>query len=491
LRVLAVIAHAGFARNLESVFAELAGRGHDVMIVLERARDGSARERCLDRLLASHPERIRVVPSRQPAEGTWAETGVSLRTAIDYSRYLEPGYAKATRARARGRSRIPVVFARLFESPVRGALVRLLERCQRSLPPWPEADELIRTHHPDLVVLSPLVEVGSPQIDYQRAARRRSVPSALVAGSWDLLTIKGGILEPPELVAVWNEAMAAEARDLHGVPPDRIAVTGAHTFDHWRTWKPATSREEFCRSRGLAPERPYVLYVGSSSFLAPDEGRSVEKWARALRAHEDPRLSELGIIYRPHPTNAPPDSRMDGSQVVVLPPGGVDPQDAEDRAEYFDSIYHSAAVVGVNTSAFLEAALVGRPTLAWVHDYPDSQRGTLHFQHLLVENGGILQTAETFPDHARQLREAVSRGMAGPNADAFVHSFLSPASSNGSSAASAVVDALDAVGGMSPAPVADRTSSRPGKPGAFLWAMRSALALRGPLRRLLAAARRR
>ena len=40
---------------------------------------------------------------------------------------------------------------------------------------------------------------------------------------------------------------------------------------------------------------------------------------------------------------------------------GRNPLNPDAKADYFDSLYHSHAVVGLVTSAFLEAAIVGRP----------------------------------------------------------------------------------------------------------------------------------
>src|SRR4030095_13968020 len=93
--------------------------------------------------------------------------------------------------------------------------------------------------------------------------------SALCVASWDNLTSKGLVRVLPDHVVVWNEAQKREATALHGVPADRVLVTGAQLFDRWFTMQPSRSREEFCRAAGLDPERPFLLYVGASLFIAP------------------------------------------------------------------------------------------------------------------------------------------------------------------------------------------------------------------------------
>jgi hypothetical protein len=47
--------------------------------------------------------------------------------------------------------------------------------------------------------------------------------------------------------------------------------------------------------------------------------------------------------------------------VGIWPRAGANPVDSEARADYYDSMFHSVAVVGVNTSALIESGIVGRP----------------------------------------------------------------------------------------------------------------------------------
>ena len=46
-------------------------------------------------------------------------------------------------------------------------------------------------------------------------------------------------------------------------------------------------------------------------------------------------------------------------------------------------MYHASATVGLNTSAMIEAAIVGRPVhTILVPEFQHSQEGTLHFRYL-------------------------------------------------------------------------------------------------------------
>ena len=186
----------------------------------------------------------------------------------------------------------------------------------------------------------------------------------LCVHSWDNLTNKGVMHAQPDRVVVWNEAQRREAIELHGVAPESVVVAGAWPYDHWFGWEPRRSRAELCRELGLPGEAALLLYVCSSEFIAESERAAVLRWIRALRSSGDPRLAGAGVIVRPHPLNADEwgeGSLADVAGVSVFPPRGADPVDEASRSDYFDSMAHADAVVGINTSALLEAAIVGPP----------------------------------------------------------------------------------------------------------------------------------
>ena len=151
------------------------------------------------------------------------------------------------------------------------------------------------------MLVSPLIDLASPLLDYLKAARRLGLRTGICVASWDNLTSKGLLRFVPERVFVWNETQRREAVELHGIPADRVVATGAARFDDWFAQRPSTSREEFARKLGLDPGRPYLLYLCSSGFVAPDEVGSVSRWIEALRGADDERLRGVGVVVRPHP----------------------------------------------------------------------------------------------------------------------------------------------------------------------------------------------
>ena len=103
------------------------------------------------------------------------------------------------------------------------------------------------------------------------------------------------------------------------------------------------------------------------------------------------------------------------------------PVATEDRQDFYDSIHHSVGVVGVNTSAMIEAGIVGRPVhTLYVPEFSGSQQGTLHFRYLMEAGGGLLRVAHDFDEHLRQLVDALRRRGEGVDHVAFLEAFLRP-----------------------------------------------------------------
>ena len=431
MKLLFVMKHVGYVRNFESTLVSLGERGHDVRVGLGQATVPwlESRPAALERLTALHENvSFEVAP---PARGLIALIGRRLRTSLDYLRYLEPEYRTAPRLRKRAARKTPLVVRALARpGPARRLLQRLVRAVERRLPTRPALDAYIGSHDPDVVLVTPLLDFGSPQTEYLRSARALGIPTGLCVASWDNLTNKGLIHALPDLVTVWNEAQKEEAVAFHGVPSERVAVTGAQPYDHWFEWSPATTRQEFCARVGLPADRAFLLYLCSSPFIGPEETRFVAMWADQLRRAEPP-LDEVGILVRPHPQNAAQWSDFDGSGLEPLsvhPRGGADPVDEDSRAAFYDSIHHAAAVVGLNTSALIESAIVGRPVLTLLAPgFEEGQVGTLHFRHLVTAGGGMLSVATSLREHLEQLRTALEEDdRAGGRNRGFLEAFVRP-----------------------------------------------------------------
>jgi hypothetical protein len=405
----------GYFRVFEPLLRGLGERDHRVYLAYDE--DGTAEERGWVEDLTRHYPSIQFGPAPARRGARWAGGSRRIRMSADFLRFLGPEFSHCVDLRGRATRRAPRAFVSLSRLPMlrsdrgRALLTAALKRVERAIPSSREVAAFIRSHDPDVVLFTPLLKLGSIQPDFLKSARALGLRTMLCVASWDNLSSKSLIRFPPDVVTVWNDVQRREAVELHGIPPERVVVTGAQNFDPWFAWKPRP-REEFCRGVGLDPGRPYVLYVCSALFAASlKESAFVQAWIRRLRESGHPAVREAGILIRPHPKRGAEWSNVELESfpnVAIWPRAGAMPVERHAKADYYDSMFHSVAVVGLNTTALIEAAVVGRTVHTMlVPEFSGSQAGTLHFAYLMEVEGGLLRVAKDFDEHERHLSEAL------------------------------------------------------------------------------------
>ena len=485
MRILVVMASPEYLRYYDSTIRLLATRGHEVLVGVMQQKDAKP-VRLEEHGLADGVRVLGLVPRR--VDG-WAPLARLVRGTMDYVRYLHPRYSSAHALRARlVRKGLPRPLRRIdarlgvcSDATVRH-LLRFLAAVERGIPTCSAADVFLKEHSPDVVLVSPLVDVASEEVDIVRSARRLGIRVAVGIASWDNLTNKGLLRVEPDVVLVWNDAQKTEAVELHGIAPERVVVTGAQLFDRWFHKQPARSLEAFASRVGLPAAERFILFTGSSMFISAPEAEVafVKRWLSALRGSRHAILRDTPVLIRPHPYNGWIWADVDVSEfprVAVWPRGAYNAVDAGNRDDFFDSLYYSRAVVGINTSAMIEAAILGRPVHSIVgEDFDKTQEGTLHFHHLLPENGGFLQVGRGLGPHSDLLAASLGdEAAAREQTRAFVGWFLRPHGID-RECTPIVADALER---LSAAPV--RAPERVGLARALSWALR-------PLATLLARA---
>jgi len=423
VKVLFIARHFTYFRNFDSAIAMLAERGDEVHLAADRdeAQGGVA----LVQALAARYPNVTVGDTPIRIYGRYTRVARALRLGLDYLRYSDPRYETMPKLRQRAYARTPAFVLWLARLPFRGLVLRLLELIEEAVPPQPGVDDYLREQRPDVLLVTPLVELGSPQLDYVRAARRLGIRSALCVWSWDHLSSKALIRVPPDEVIVWNGIQRDEAARFHGLQGDRVVVTGAQCFDRWFDRQPTRARAEFCRRAGLPDDAPFILYVCSALFYgSPSEAEFVRRWVRAIRTSPDPALRRMNTLVRPHPQRL--DEWRDGGPLEGAVLWGSNPIDEDGRADYFDSLYHSAAVVGLNTSALVEAAIVDRPVYTvLLPEFRENQEGTFHFHYLLSVGEGFLHASRSVDEHVSQLAELAHGRVTKANRP-FVEQFIRP-----------------------------------------------------------------
>jgi hypothetical protein len=463
LRILFVVRGATLHR-FSLLIPALAERGHEVHIGFAPNQDWEASgatvlrpkvQELVDELCSRHPRvSYSIAPRRDESDG-WLGVARLVRGAADLALTSSDRFAglHGSRPRHRARARVldgleqaeglepvgrwlTVGLGRTLVAGSNGRRSRwvsgVASRLEDAIPTSAEIDRYVEELSPDVVLATGTYRHVSAEVEFLKSARRLGVPSGVVVTSWDSLVSKGSLKFVPERVFVWNEIQAKDAVTLHRIPPDRVRVTGAHGFDEWFERRPSRSREELLAQIGLDPSEPYVLYLCSSNAIVHrDEVEFVRRWVDALRSSSDDRLRRINVVVRPYPGGSATDAEwkvLAGlERVAVWPARGTVPVGTEARADFFDSLAHSAAVVGINTTSMIEAAILGKSVLTVI--VPEfAQLTTVHFQYLLAENGGFLHVAESLDQHVEQLGGALGEDALGAERRRrFIESFVRPA----------------------------------------------------------------
>lgn len=417
MNILFVMLHPGYVRNYESLIRYLVNKGHHVHVGLNTVSKQSD-DRQLEGLKNELGKDSFSFDKCPKPYGPYMRFARSVRVMQDIIRYFDPRYDTAPRLKERilsnERKRSWIIGALIKHMPKPRSntdvlrWIRFLAHVENATPTSSRVTEYIRRNAPDVLLVTPIVNYGSDQVDFVKSAKLLNIPVGVCVASWDNLTNKGLIRVDADRIYVWNFAQRDEAIEMHGIAPDRIIVTGAQCYDKWFTQKPTTTREEFCNRVGLSSNQRILLYLCSSPFIGSHkEPAFVREWITAIRNSKDIQLAKVAILVRPHPQNATHWKDVDLSDlgdVAIFPREGANPVSASARAEFFDSMYYCSAVVGINTSAMIEAAIVNKPIFTIVSkEFRDTQEGTLHFYHL--RNYELLHESSSIDEQLVQLQQ--------------------------------------------------------------------------------------
>jgi len=388
LKILFVIRRAEIF-HFQAILRALAGRGHKIVFLFDKrwTRDLDFKK-VTDFAKGIHGLKYRFAVARHDR---WRVFLFFFRELRTYRRYLilenqSPFYLRRWAGYLPRRLRIFVEQAwmsRLLKTNTAGSFFSSIERM---IPPDRKITKDIRAIAPDVVFASPTtLRFSSSDLEYLKGAVRLGIPNAVFALTWDNLTTKGLLHIIPDRLFVWNETQMKEAIAQHNVPPDRIMITGTPTFDAlFQDLKPSMSREDFCKRYNLKNEDPFILYLGTSKNLAPDERELITSLRAAFDQSHDEQMRRMQIVMRPHPANFSVYQGFEQKGFALVPKMGETPDTSEALQLFYDSLFYAVAAVGVNTSAMIDAIIFKKPVVAFLSpQYKETQSQTQHFQQLL------------------------------------------------------------------------------------------------------------
>jgi hypothetical protein len=397
MKVLMVGQHAGVFRDLDSVVRELCWRGHQVVLLHGTSLDNPHLLEIAGVTSEERPEPSESWPRRLRVGRQVINRGIYLRASHPSPERVVSAIERDLPDGIRAKVNRP-----LWRSVIgRRAALNVWRWIEAASPASPTVLSLLKRIDPDVMLVSPTTWPTDPfEADYLHGGRTLGIPTIGCANRWDDLTSQGTIHVLPDVYLAWNEALALEAAEIHGIPASTIRITGTPHLDTFFSLRRNMTRAEVCARLGR-PDAPYVVFLGSPQTLWDDDSFLVTALANALA--RECGVNAPGVVYLPHESREPASLQ-----------------------EYFDQLAHATSVFGLNTPAFLDAAVANCPCLTIVTEtYWPAQGRTGHFRHLLA--GKFLNVCRDMDDAATCVRRIADGGDdRAPDRRAFTHWFIRP-----------------------------------------------------------------
>ena len=329
---------------------------------------------------------------------------------------------------------IKLILARLsiFKKILASTIIqKLISLKLRVIPEDKDTKNFIKEQNPDVLVATPANLRFSDETDYLIAAKNQNIPTVIPVHSWDNLTTKGTFNFTPDLMLVWNKYQANEANEIHKIPLNNIVITGSPFMDKWFD----SSITNIYHNKSLPTKSTYILYLGSSSNIAPNEVPDLYELANELQKKKRQGLSNISILARPHPANEKRFAEINHPLIKPWIRGRDElPDSPESLSEFSNAINESICVIGINTTGMIDAVLAGKEVIALIPEsYKHSNAyNATHFKQIL--NSDIFHQANSI----EQCLDILSKLMVKPiktevDSNKFINDFIRPRGINYSS----------------------------------------------------------
>lgn len=414
----------------DRVVRSLLANGHEIRIVCPAnfALDGNKSGRALAKLIEDVPSVVLedAVPRRR-----YGKISSFIRGLANYAAFVRKEHPTPHLAVRWVRKNLPESIITLIQNPLvlqvlaaRPARL-LLAVLERLIPPVSKIKTWFLEYQPEVIFASPYVFTNDVEVEYAKVARHLGIPVVAAVLSWDNLTSKGTFHVKPDWLFVWNTNLVEEAVEIHDIVRSRIFISGAPVYDPWFELAPSQDRSAFCKRAGIDPAKPFVLYLCSSKGITEHEDQLIKGILYHLAGME--LADRPSIVIRPHPFNPLEISDLENEWIKVFPRAGQRPDMDDARQLYYDSLYYCDLVAGINTTGFLEAAVVDKPCLTLVTPLTSSGQGMrAHFKHLM--DADFIEVANSYPDLIAHVKRILTGAdIKKNNRRLFVRNFIRPA----------------------------------------------------------------
>jgi len=218
--------------------------------------------------------------------------------------------------------------------------------------------------------------------NFAREAQKQNLPVFASITNYDNIVNMGYRGYTPTCLAVWSQQMADEAIRLHGIPANRIEVTGPLQYDRFIQPLPI-GRDEFLKSVNLDPAKKTIFFAGGVNIT-----RYFEIYKLFIEQKSRVSSDTYNFVVRPYPHGKLLDSPgwqvleklFQNEGVYLSNPGSIDAA-GDRRSEmredlYFDEgpdelaylLHYSDVMINYFSTISLEAAICDLPVIHLGYD---------------------------------------------------------------------------------------------------------------------------
>lgn len=387
-KVLLVLRSPFFLKNFDEIILGLNGKGI-VVDILFSSRKFTLQEAALINRIRDKGYKGRFL-FHPVLNNNSAMRTLSLLTIIDALRFFNVRYDDTPKLRARGLAKLNEFNINL-RFLLKFSKIRNSEKFYLNLAKLSQSIYLIKcpvqirniVEKYDAVLISPNTPIGSEQVFYGSAAIQLKKPFFYLLYSWDNLTNKGFIKPFPTHALVWNNLQVDEIHKFHPSPKNysgEIKALGSPGYDKW-----VLARDKYVNPiQMLTTEFITILWLSSSGFISK-RNQDLENCSKLAILLRNLKV-KFTIQVRVHPQNANVWKKLDSHdwpEIQILSHEGEILLGFEQEQLFINQVFEADFVIGINTSAMLEAILLGRKVYALKDaSTSDYQDGTIHFRQL-------------------------------------------------------------------------------------------------------------
>ena len=253
-------------------------------------------------------------------------------------------------------------------------------------------DFILKKKYNSIIITSLLLDPTLSQNEIIKISHVLKIPCIYLVRSWDNLSNKSSMNIFPDHVFLWNESQVHEIKNIQKNDVTKCHIIGAHLYEYLLHNE---TKDEIEDLKCLETDKKIITYLGSSSQIVADE---LEFFYKFLQKIDPNILNDYQIIYRSHPLGIGKSQtdqiknkidKIKNYKVKFIPE--LDNisnfhNKILDKKLYTETIKKSDLLIGINTSAMIEANFFNKKVIQVPSNFEHNVSGlfnnTYHSKYL-------------------------------------------------------------------------------------------------------------